>query len=277
MAKIHIEYGQFERFGGIPYARWGTGNRTMLILSGGPGNMVMKGMGTRMMTRPFDAFAGDYAIYYLGRRQGQPEGYTTRDMAADYARLIEGAFGGHVDVVAGMSYGGLIAQHLAVDYPAHFRRMIVFMSAHRGGEEGGRIDYDFAAYMSQGKKRKAASMIMTALYPKGFLRACMRAVSWLFGPLMFPGGGDTFKRDMMIEAEAELAHDTGPSLAGLTVPVLLINGTADLYFPLPIVEETARLMGEHVILKLYEGRGHGNLIADKRFIPDVRNFIEEGI
>lgn len=236
--------------------------------------MVMKGMGTRMMTKPFDAFSEEYTIYYLGRWQGQPEGYTTRDMADDYARLIEGQFGGHVDVVAGMSYGGLIAQHLAVNYPALFRRMIIFMSAHRGGEEGG-IDYAFAQYMCQGKKRKAASMIMTALYPKGVTRACMRAFAWLFGPILFPGGGEAFMRDMMIEAEAELAHDTGPSLAGLTIPVLLINGTADFYFPLPVVEETARLMGKHVTCKLYEGRGHGNLMEDKRFIPDIRAFIAE--
>ena len=226
-----------------------------------------------MMTKPFDAFAGEYTIYYLGRRQGQPAGYTTRDMAEDYARLIDGEFGGHVDVVAGMSYGGLIAQHLAVDHPETIRRMIVFMSAHRDGKEGGRIDYAFAQYMRQGKKRKVASMIMTVLYPKGLIRACMRAFAWFFGPVLFPGSGKTFVSDMMIEAE--LAHDTGPRLAGLTVPVLLINGTADIYFPLTIVEETVRLMGEHVTLKLYEGRGHGNLMKDKRFISDVRAFIAE--
>ena len=48
-------------------------------------------------------------------------------------------------------------------------------------------------------------------------------------------------------------------------------------FPLPIIEGTARLMGEHVTLKPYEGRGHGNLMEDKRFVPDLRQFIEEGI
>jgi pimeloyl-ACP methyl ester carboxylesterase len=273
---MHIEYGQFEQCGHIPYARWGTGDKTMLILSGGPGNMVIPGMGTRMMTTPFDAFAEEYTLYYLGRRQGQPAGYTTKDMSDDYARLIEGQFGGRVDVVAGMSYGGMIAQHLAVDYPTHFRRIIVLMSAHRAGEEGGKIDYAFAQYMCEGKKRKAASLIMTALYPEGFVRACMRTFAWLLGPVIFPGSGDTFRSDIMIEAEAELNHDTEARLADLTVPVLLINGTADRYFPLPIVEQTARLMGEHVILKLYGGRGHGNLMEDERFIPDVRAFIKEG-
>jgi len=274
VAKMPIEYNSFTEYGHIPYAQWGTGEKIMLILSGGPGNIVSRGIGTRMMTRPFDAFAGEYTLYYLGRRQGQPAGYTTRDMSEDYARLIEGNFGGRVDVIAGMSYGGMIAQHLAVDYPGYFRRMIVLMSAHRGGEEGGRIDYAFAQYMCQGRKRKAAFMIMTALYPKGFIRACIRIFAWFLGPLLFPGSGETFTGDMMIEAQAELAHDTGERLSGLTVPVLLVCGAKDKYFPREIVEETARLMGENGILRLYEGRGHGNLMEDKRFIPDVRAFIE---
>jgi len=80
----------------------------------------------------------------------------------------------------------------------------------------------------------------------------------------------------MIEAEAELAHDTAKRLKDLAVEVLFINGTADRYFPLPIIEETARLMGDKAVVRLYEGKGHGSVMEDKRFIEDVREFITKG-
>lgn len=274
MGKMHIDYGLFMEYGHIPYARWGTGNKIILLLSGGPGNMVTKGIGTRLMTGSFDAFAEQYTLYYLGRRRGMPAGYATRDMSEDYARLIEGAFGGHVDVVVGMSYGGLIVQHLAVDYPGYFRRVVVLMAAHRGGEEGGQIDYRAAQYLRRGKRGKAMAAMMEALYTKGLMQSVMKLLSYPMGSLFFRDDYPEFCSDVMVEAEAALSHDTGKRLSGLTVPVLLICGAEDIYFPRQIVEETARLMGEHGILKLYAGRGHMDLMDDARFIPDLRAFIE---
>jgi len=274
---MRIQYGHFHRFGDIPYARWGTGDKVMLILSGGPGNIVSKGLGTRMMTGPFDAFSGEYTIYYLGRRRGHPAGHTTRDMAEDYVELIEGEFAGYVDVIAGMSYGGMIAQHLAVDYPDSFRRMIILMAAHRVSDPGKEIDRGLARLLIEGKKRQAASLLISAVYPGGLLRGLLKAGAWLMGPALFPGSGPAYRSDLKIEIEAECAHDTAERLPGLRVPVLLIGGTADVFFTPQILRETAGLMGEHVILRLYEGRAHGDLIEDKRFIPDVRAFIEEVI
>jgi hypothetical protein len=60
----------------------------------------------------FEPFTAEYSIYLVSRKKGQPKGYSTRDMSNDYAEIIRHDFGGHVDVIIGISSGGLIAQHL---------------------------------------------------------------------------------------------------------------------------------------------------------------------
>ena len=63
----------------------------------------------------FGRFARDYTVYVIKRKRGMPPGHTTQDMAADYARAIEGAL--DPSHVMGFSIGGAIAQYVALDCP----------------------------------------------------------------------------------------------------------------------------------------------------------------
>ena len=258
----------------IPYARLGAGGKTMLILTGGPGTMIPSGPVSRMMTKPFETFAREYTIWFLGRRQGQPRGFSTRAMSDDCARLIESEFGGQVDAVIGMSYGGLIACYLASDHPDRFRRIVLLMAAHRVSDIGREIDYRYARLASEGKPRQAAVVMTGALVPKGIGASLMKGLGWLVGPLLSKGTHPSYRSDVMIEAEAEVAHDAQEVLPSISVAVLICVGTDDVYFPQAIVEETARLI-ERSELKQYEGRGHVSLMRDKRLIPDIQEFLSK--
>jgi pimeloyl-ACP methyl ester carboxylesterase len=112
----------------------------LLFLAGGPGNLVPAGLGAAGFMRGMRAFGDDYTIYFVTRKSGLPEGYTTKEMAGDYAELIREEFGGHVDLVMGVSYGGLIAQHFAADYPGLFDHLVIVMAAHKISEAAKRID-----------------------------------------------------------------------------------------------------------------------------------------
>ncbi|MBU7033197.1 MAG: alpha/beta hydrolase [Theionarchaea archaeon] len=271
MVGKNIEYGSF--YNRIPYARWGTGEKSMVIFTGGPGNTIPRGMGFQIMMKPLDSFIDTHTIYFLGRKQRQVKGYTTRQMADDYARLIEKEFNGSVDVIIGMSYGGLIAGHFAAEYPDHFRHIIFLVSAHKVSDTGKEIDYAFAQYLSQGKKRKAAVTILDALYSKGMTHALLKAIMWVIAPLVFKEEYASYKTDILIEAEAECMHDATESLRKITKPVLIIGGTEDVYFPRTLLEEAAGLIN-NAVLKLYEGRGHADAMRDERFVHDMLDFIE---
>jgi pimeloyl-ACP methyl ester carboxylesterase len=79
-----------------------------------------------------------------------------------------------------------------------------------------------------------------------------------------------FRRDVVIEARAEVAHESTNSLQRITVPVLVVAGRDDFAFPLSVMQEMAGLI-EKATLKVYAG-GHTAAFLDKRFAQDVREF-----
>ncbi|MFA1671860.1 alpha/beta fold hydrolase [Rhizobium mongolense] len=60
---------------------------------------------------------------------------TLERLAADVAMVIEEHFTGRVDIV-GISYGGVVASHLAVSYPQRIAKLVLVASAHRFSGEG---------------------------------------------------------------------------------------------------------------------------------------------
>ena len=83
---------------------------------------------------------------------------------------------------------------------------------------------------------------------------------------------DQFASDVMVEAEAEVAFDARPILTQIKVPVLLINGDKDFYFPVPLVQETVRLIPD-CTLKVYPGKGHLGAFMSRQLAPDILDFI----
>lgn len=254
---------------GIPYLRFGSGPKTMLFLAGGPGNLVPSGVGASGFTRGMRAFTEEYTIYLVTRKLGLPEGYTTKDMSEDYAELVGGEFGGHVDLVLGVSYGGLIAQHFAADHPDLFDHLVIVMAAHVISDEAKRIDSRYAELIGQRKDREAMALRADAAFT-GITRSFMAGLLWLFGNALLGKVSDTFRRDVVIEADAELDHDAGDALGRIAAPVLIVGGTDDFAFPLAALEEMHRLVPGSE-LKIYEG-GHTAAFLDKRFVKDVAEF-----
>jgi pimeloyl-ACP methyl ester carboxylesterase len=265
-----LQYGDF--FGNISYVRWGTGKKTMILFPGGPGNTVPSSFMIQNYYHEFDPFTKEYSIYLVSRKKGQPKGYSTRDMSNDYAEIINHDFSGHVDLIIGTSMGGMIAQHFAADYPKLFDHIVIAIAAHKMSDIGKKIDYKFAQLLSQGKTRNAAATIVDALYPPGITAYLYKAVFWLLGGVLLGQAHETFKNDVMVEAQAELDHEAKDSLTRIQVPILIIGGTADVYFPREYIEEMASLVNGSS-LKLYEGKSHMGTLEDEAFSKDVFEFI----
>jgi len=268
MSNSKLSYGTFKP--GIPYLRFGGGPKTLLLLAGGPGNVVPKGFGASGFTRGMAPFTPEYTIYLVTRKSGLPQGYTTKNMADDYAELIRQEFGGRVDLVVGASYGGLIGQHLAADHPDLFGHLVIAMAAHRISEAAKRIDARYAELISQRRDREAMALRAEAVLPEGVLRRALKAVLWVFGKPLLGPIDDTFRRDVVVEARAELAHDALDSLSRINVPVLLVGSDDDFAFPPSYMQEMAALI-KNATLKVYRG-GHTAAFLDKRFVGDVREF-----
>jgi len=263
-----LSYGEFTN--GVPFVRFGSGPKTMLFLAGGPGNTLPTGLGATGFTRGMRAFTDEYTIVLVSRKPGLPHGYTTRDMADDYAKLVRTDLGGHVDLVMGTSYGGLIAQYFAAAHPEMFDHLVIVMSGPVVSAEAKAIDLEYAELIRHGRIRAAMVVRGKAVTKPGLARAAMSAMLWLFGPMLLGKVDDTFRSDVVIEARAEAAHDSRDVAASIAVPTLIVGSTEDFAFPIATVKELAlRIPGAR--LKVYEG-GHTAAFLDDRFYPDVSAF-----
>ncbi|MGL1889970.1 MAG: alpha/beta hydrolase [Spirochaetaceae bacterium] len=254
----------------IPYTKWGCGSKNMIIFSGGPGNMLPSK--PDMMTKQYNPFLEDYTIHMVARKAGLVNGYTTENIADDYASMINNDLGGKVSVVIGESYGGMVMQHFASKYSDLSDKFIILVAANKISEIGRDVDYTFSRLLSLGKPRKAAAKIAEALVNPGLGQILLKGMMWLIGGSIVDTSQVTFTQDIMIEAEAELNHDATDALKKITVQVLIICGDSDIYFPIEFVEETANLI-PNSLLKIYEGKGHMSTISDKRLIKDIQEFI----
>jgi pimeloyl-ACP methyl ester carboxylesterase len=262
-----VEKGVFEN--GIAYVRFGKGEDIFLVFSGGPGTTLPSGFMIRVFGH-FKHLAKHYVIYVLARKTGLPKGYTTRDMAEDYATVIEDEFdGGPLDVM-GLSYGGLIAQHLAADHPELIRHLILAMSVYRFSEEGNKLDMRFAELLSEGKRRAALRSLSSMVEGGGIRITLLKLLMGLIGPFVWSKPENP--TDLLVEGKAEIMHNSKNRLAEIKASTLVIGGDKDYYCPVELLRETAAGIPNSKLV-LYKGKGH--MILGKKLDEDVLAFLNE--
>ncbi|MEN8233747.1 MAG: alpha/beta hydrolase, partial [Actinomycetota bacterium] len=105
-----------------------------------------------------------------------------------------------------------------------------------------------------------------------WLRWAAPALGTVMGQMFRSHPHDQFASDVMVEADAAVAFDARPILTEIEVPVLLINGDKDPNFPVPLIQETARLIPD-CTLKVYPGKGHLGVFQNRQLAPDILDFI----
>jgi len=261
---------------GMAYVRWGTGPKTLLEIPGGPGNAFpTSGLALRMFQSQVRPFVDNgYTVWDVVRKQNMPKGHTMADMADDYAGLIADELGGRVDLVVGVSFGGMVGFHLAARHPDRFGHIAINVAGYELSEQGKTLDHEFARLLSEGRNAEAGALMLRHLAPSLRVPGIARVLGGMVVPLMFGETHPYFASDVVIEAEAEVACDAREVLPDISVPVLLVCGDEDPYFSKEVYEETARLIPD-CTLRMYEGIGHVGAVTDKRLPQDVLDFVRQ--
>jgi pimeloyl-ACP methyl ester carboxylesterase len=263
MPKSKTETGYSRN--GLPYARTGCGPRLLVIFDGldfthKPPSWMERWLFTGFIKR----LGGEYSVYQVRRRPGLPQGYTMRDMAADYAVMIKDELGGPVDVM-GVSTGGPMAQHFAVDYPGLTRRLVLAMTGPRLSQTGKKLQRDMAAFIRAGRWAQAGMAMSGALF-SGVGGWLFRLWCRVMGRSVF--GSPKDPSDGLIEIEAEDRHDFRDRLKDIKVPTLVIGGDKDYFYD---VSETAPGITD-VRTIIYPGVGH-TAVFQPHFAEDVAAFL----
>ena len=252
--------------GEMDYVRFGSGAR-ILIMIPGLGDALRSVKGTAIpMALMYRCFAKDFTVYMFSRKRDLPKGHTTRDMARDQAEAMERLDIEKADVF-GVSMGGMIAQHLAIDFPEKVNRLILTVTSAQSnsileesiGEwmECARRD-DHVAFMDSNLKR---------IYSNGYYRKNKVLVP-LVGKLTRPASYERF----FIQAEACLTHDTYDSLEKIKSPTLVIGGEQDKALGGDASREIAeKIPGAELLM--YEQWGHGLYEEEPTFNRTILEYL----
>jgi pimeloyl-ACP methyl ester carboxylesterase len=253
-----------------PYYRVGSGDRPLVVLPGlsdafqgeRPSRLVALAL-DRYYFRTYD----EYAVYVVSRPRHLPDGQTTREMADAYATVLDRI--GPAPVV-GISLGGLVAQHLAVDHPEVVDRLVLAVSAARLGDDGRRILRRWRDWADAGLWFAAMLDSVPVTY-NGWRR-------WLYPPLLRTLGHPMASEpadvdDVVVSCQACVDHDATDRLPDVDVPTLVVGGTDDRLFPPPLLESTAEGIPDARI-DLFHGGAHG-VYEERKYAFDaaVRSFL----
>lgn len=263
-----MESGYFKS--GLPYARIGWEPDSLIIFDGlGLENKPQSGISLRMLKFAFKSYLEKYSVFLVTRKPCLPEGYTTRDMSNDYARMIQEEFNAPVDIM-GLSTGGEIAQYFAADYPHLVRRLVLGSTAYKVGDEGKRLLRSWKKWTLQ-DKWKDIHVSSAVMYHGKFGKAMYRLLMRFFGQKLV--GAPSDPSDYIVTIEGDLTHDASESLRKIQAPTLVIGGTNDVFYPEPLIRKTVEKISNARLI-LYRNVGHKYPAKiKKRFDNDVLSFL----
>jgi pimeloyl-ACP methyl ester carboxylesterase len=258
--------------GGLPFDRLGSGPQDIVVFPGlAFENRPASKLAAGALLGPFDFLERDFTAHVVYRRPHLPRGSTIATMADDYAAMIRTEFGGPVDLV-GVSTGGSIAQQLAVDYSELVRRLVLYSTAYRLGEDGKEFQRRQAELAKAGRwgTAMAESMALMLLPRRGLGRWLTLPVRWFLALLgaVIPKPSDP--SDFVTTVEAEDAFDLGSRLGEIRAPTLVVAGARDPFYSPDLFRATAAgIPGARLVL---EPRG-GHVPTGDRIARAILGFL----
>jgi pimeloyl-ACP methyl ester carboxylesterase len=248
------------------------GNGPPLVVFPGlfPSNANPTGFLLRFEMGWLSPLARSFTVYRINRKVGLAPDTTMAELASHYATAIEEMFEGAVAIL-GFSTGGSIAQQFAADRPDLVSRLILAGTACRLGPVARDAQRRYAQFAASGQYRRSLAALAPTITGSALGQRLAGAAMWLAAPL---GGMGPYwdPSDMIATVEAEDAFDASERLGEIRAPTLVIGGERDPCYSRELFAETTRGIPDARLL-IYEGRGHGGTVTDRRFARDVKGFL----
>lgn len=248
----------------------------------GPPLLFISGTGGDLRTKP-NVFDGPLAKSFellaydqrgLGRSDKPDVAYAMADYADDAAALM-GDQGWDQALVIGVSFGGMVAQELAIRHPGRVKRMVLACTS-PGGAGGASFPFHEIEHL----KGETRARYMIPISDTRRDEAWAKANTDQYALFVAMGAADPFAHEpghamgAHRQLEARAAHDTWDRLSQIACPTMIAAGRHD-GIALPATQEkmAARIPGAK--LQWFEG-GHLFIIQDRTAIPAITAFLTEG-
>ena len=248
------------------YISFGSGKRKLVMLPGlGDGLKTVKGMALPFALM-YREFAKDFTVYVFSRKNELKAGYTIRDIAHDVKKGMDMLGIEKADIV-GVSQGGMIAQHLAIDFPKRIGKLVLVVTI---GRQNPCIQECIGKWISLAKQNRYGEVmkdVTLRMYTKEYIDKYRFMV-----PLLSLYPPPKNKERFIIMAESCVGHDAYDKLKQIGAPTLIIGGERDE----TVSGEASRELAEKIPgseLYMYEEYGHGLYSEAKDFNERVIRFL----
>jgi pimeloyl-ACP methyl ester carboxylesterase len=252
----------------LSYERWGQGPR-LLFLNGSGSSIATSELLIKLFTNDFEVLVHDQRG--LGDTEIPPGPYTMADYAADAAALLDHAGWDRARLV-GVSFGGMVAQELAVTWPHRVERLALLCTS-PGGAGGASYPLHELATLPEAQRERMGLALLDSRFTPEWLAAhpSDRALAEMMATRRREIKSPEQLRGEALQLEARSHHDVCDRLERITCPTLVACGKFDSIAPPPNGEAiAARVPGAE--LRLYEG-GHAFFAQDPAALPGVISFL----
>jgi 3-oxoadipate enol-lactonase len=254
----------------IYFERAGSGPR-LLFISGTGGDLRVKpNVFDGPLAKDFDLLAYDQRG--LGRSEKPDVAYSMADYADDAAALMAEQ-GWDRAAVMGASFGGMVAQELALRHPGRVSRLVLACTS-PGGAGGASFPFHEIEHL----KGEARARYLIPISDTRRDEAWAQAHPEQYAQFVALGAADPFAdepgRAMGAHRQlvARAAHDTWDRLPEIRCPVKIAAGRYDgIALPEPQARMAARIPGAR--LHFFEG-GHLFMIQDRTATPAMAAFLK---
>jgi 3-oxoadipate enol-lactonase len=250
------------------YELEGTGQR-LLVVSGTGGDLRQQPrVSDGPLAENFEVLAYDQRG--LGQSSLPPWPYAMKDFADDAAALLD-AVGWEDCLVLGISFGGMVAQELAIRHPERVRRLVLACTS-AGGEGGS--SYPLHKLFELGPEERSAvrMQLIDSRWDETWQQANPDMVRLVSERMRLEDEAET-PAGLTNQLAARAEHDTAGRLDSISCPTLVCGGRFDGIAPPSNGEFLARSI-PGARLEMFDG-GHGFFIQDAAALPAIVSFLAE--
>jgi 3-oxoadipate enol-lactonase len=252
------------------YERAGEGS-PLLFISGTGGDLRNKpNVFDGPLAKAFDVLAYDQRG--LGRSAKPDIEYSMADYADDAAALM-GHLGWAGAKVVGVSFGGMVAQELALRHPAKVERLVLACTS-PGGAGGASYPFHEIQHLKGEARARYLMPISDTRRDEAWASSHAETVAQIIalGSADPHAGEPGREMGARRQLEARATHDTWDRLGDIACPVLIAAGRYD-GIALPSTQERMAERIPGASLRFFEG-GHLFMIQDRSATPAIAEFLQ---
>jgi pimeloyl-ACP methyl ester carboxylesterase len=197
--------------------------------------------------------------------------YAMADLAADAAGMLD-AVGWDTAAVFGVSFGGMVAQELAVTNPGRIGRLALFCTSPGGAGGPSYALHELADLAPEERAARSAALLDERFSPEWLADHQLdRAIVDMATARAMEPRSAARRRGELAQLEARRHHDVWDRLGTVACPTFVGAGRFDAIAPVANSERiVSRIPGAE--LHVYDG-GHPFFVQDRAALPDVFAFL----